>query len=67
MLAGETTVLRARVCNGSSGDDALRAKCTQLAFENENFVSRMWDTERQLALARRGEAENGIFPQEDEP
>jgi hypothetical protein len=24
---------------------------------NESFVSRMWDTERQLVLARRGEAE----------
>ena len=41
----------------SSEDDALRATCTQLALENESFVSRMWDTERQLVLARRGEAD----------
>ena len=34
----------------------MRAKCTQLALEHESFVSRMWDTERQLVLARRGEA-----------
>ena len=57
MLAGEITVLRARVGNGSSDDDVLRAKCTQLALENESFVSRMRDTARQLVLARRGEAE----------
>ena len=57
MLAGEITVLRARVGNSPSDDDVLRAKCTQLALENESFVSRMWDIERQLVLARRGEAE----------
>ena len=57
MLAGEITVLRARVGNGSSDDDVLCAKCTQLALENESFVSRIWDTERQLVLARHGEAE----------
>ena len=57
MLAGELTVLRARIGNGSLGDDALRTKCTKLALENESFASRMWDTERQLVLARRGEAE----------
>ena len=28
-----------------------------LHWKNENVVSRMWDTERQLVLARRGEAE----------
>ena len=43
--------------NGSSDDDAFRAKCTQLALENESFVSLMRETERQLVLARRGEAE----------
>ena len=57
MLAGEITVLRARVGNGSLDDDALRTKCAKLALENESFASRMWDTERQLVLARRGEAE----------
>ena len=57
MLAGEITVLRARVCNGSSYDNALRAKCTQLALDHDNFVPRVWDTERQLVLARRGEEE----------
>ena len=57
MLAGEITVLRARVGNGSSDDDVLRAKRIQLALANESFVSRMRDTERQLVLARRGEAE----------
>ena len=57
VLAGEITILRARAFNVSSEDDALRAKCTWLALENESFVSRMWDTERQLVLARRGEAE----------
>ena len=36
MLAGEITVLRARVGDGSP-DDVLRAKCTQLALENESF------------------------------
>ena len=56
-LAGEITILRARVFSGSSDDDALRDKCTQLARYNEIVVSRMWDTERQLVLARRGEAE----------
>ena len=60
MLAGEITVRRARVYHVSSDDDALRAKCTQLALENESVVSRMWDTERQLVLARRGEAEMEI-------
>ena len=57
VLAGEITVLRTCVLNGSSDDDALRATCTQLALENEGFVSRMWDIERQLVLARRGEAD----------
>jgi hypothetical protein len=57
MLAREITVLRARVGNGSLYDDALRTKCTKIALENESFVSRMWDTERQLVLARRGEAD----------
>ena len=57
MLAGEITVLRARIGNGSLGDDALRTKCTKLALENESFASRMWDTERQLVLARRSEEE----------
>jgi hypothetical protein len=33
MLPGEITVLRARVGNGSSDDDVLRAKCTQLALD----------------------------------
>ena len=37
MLAGEITVLRARVGNGSLYDDALRTKCTKLALENESF------------------------------
>ena len=57
VLAGEITILRARVYNGSSDDDALSAKFTQLALANERCVSRMWDTERQLVLARRGEVE----------
>ena len=30
------------------------------ALEHESFVSRMWDTERPLVLARRGEAEMAI-------
>ena len=60
-LAREITVLRARVnSSGLSDDDVLRAKCTQLALETENVVSRMWDTERQLVLARRGEADMEI-------
>ena len=68
MLAGEITVLRARVGNGSSDDDVLRAKCIQLALENESFVSRIWDTERQLVLARRGEAEMELsLSHENEP
>jgi hypothetical protein len=57
MLAGEITVLRACVEEGPMGDDALRTKCTKLALENESFASRIWDTERQLVLARRNEEE----------
>jgi len=57
MLAGEVTVLRARVESGPLGDDVLRSKCTRLALENESLASRMRATERQLALARRGEEE----------
>ena len=55
MLAGEITVLRARVEDSPLGDDALRTKCAKLALENESFASRIWDTERQLVLARRSE------------
>ena len=67
VLAGEITILRARFCNGSSEDDVLLAKCTQLALENENFVPRMWDTERQLVLARRGEAEIEVSLRKHDP
>ena len=57
MLAGEVTVLRARVEDGPLGDDALRTKCDTLAIENKSFIARIWDTERQLILARRSEEE----------
>ena len=57
VLAGEITVLRTRVFNGSSDDDALRATCAQLALENEDVVSHGWEVERQLVSARREEAE----------
>ena len=55
-LAGEITVLRTRVYSGSS-DEALRAKCTQLEITNESTISHMRESERQLVLARREEAE----------
>ena len=38
-------------------DDTLRAKCTQLALENEGFVSHVWESERQLVSTRHEEAE----------
>ena len=56
-LAGEITILRTRAYSGSSDDEALRAKCIQLALKNESFVSQVWETERQLVSAWRDQAE----------
>ena len=50
-LAGEIAVLRTRVNSGSSNNDALRAKYTQLALENEGFVSHVWETEAAVGVS----------------
>ena len=37
-LAGESITLRTRVYSGSTDDEALRAKCAQLAIEHESTL-----------------------------
>ena len=56
-LAGELVTLRAYMPNGPSADEALSTKCTQLAVEREYCLSRLRESDRQLASARREESE----------
>ena len=55
-LAGEIVTLRAHISAGPRADEALRAKCTQLAVEREDCLSRLRESDRQLASARREES-----------
>ncbi len=43
--------------HGSNADDMLRAKCTRLEVEREDCLSRLRESDRQLASARREESE----------
>ena len=56
-LAGEFVALRTHVCSGQNVDESLHAKCTQLAIEHENSLSRLRESDRQLASARREQSE----------
>jgi len=56
-LAGEIVTLRAHISNLPSADEALRTKCTQLAVERDDGLSRLRESDRQLASARREESE----------